>query len=66
LIVGVPGSCGFARDPDHKVFYDENRLVKTIAAAGFQKRTILHAPFRSTWLESRVPQYCLYGVFSAP
>ncbi|MGE3342199.1 MAG: class I SAM-dependent methyltransferase [Vicinamibacterales bacterium] len=63
LIVGVPGQRGYAADPDHKVFYDQVRLVSTVSAAGFSFHRLLHAPIRFAWLERRLPQYCLYGVF---
>jgi SAM-dependent methyltransferase len=63
LVVGVPGQRGYTTDPDHKVFYDETALVSTIAAAGFGLRRMFHAPLRSGWLNLRMRQYCLYGVF---
>ena len=63
LLVGVPGQRGYATDSDHKVFYDEATLVSTLAAAGFGMRNLLYMPLRSAWLDVRMRQYCLYGVF---
>jgi SAM-dependent methyltransferase len=63
LVVGVPGQRGYVTDPDHKVFYDDVALVSTLAAAGFGLRRLLHTPLRSAWLDARLRQYCLYGVF---
>lgn len=63
LLVGVPGQCGFAADPDHKIHYDEARLVDCMVAKGFGLRAFLHAPLHSSFLEARMPQYCIYGVF---
>lgn len=63
LLVGVPGRCGFAADPDHKIRYDEAGLVDCMTARGFGLRALLHAPLRSAFLEARMPQYCIYGVF---
>lgn len=63
LVVEVPGSRGYATDPDHKVFYDEVALVSTMAGLGFGLRRVLYTPVRSEWLDKHLRQYCLYGVF---
>ncbi|MBK1681850.1 class I SAM-dependent methyltransferase [Rhodocyclus tenuis] len=63
LIVGVPGLCGYAADPDHKVFYEEALLVSTLTGAGFGLHRLIHTPVRSGWLGTRMRQYCVYGVF---
>ncbi|WP_340117697.1 class I SAM-dependent methyltransferase [Pelagibius sp. 7325] len=63
FVCGVPGRRGFAADPDHKVFYDEGALRRTVETYGFTTRTVFHMPFRSSWLEARMSQYCVYGVF---
>lgn len=63
LVVGVPGRGGFATDSDHKVFYDEATLVSTLVTAGFRLQYSFYMPFRSAWLDVRMRQYCLYGVF---
>ncbi len=63
LVVGVPGQRGYATDSDHKVFYDEDTLVWTLVTAGFHLRHLFYMPFRSAWLNVRMSQYCLYGVF---
>lgn len=63
VLIGVPGRRGYASDPDHKVFYDAPVLVATLAAAGFGLRRLLHMPFKSAWLDVRMRQYCVYGVF---
>ena len=63
LVVGVPGIRGYQHDDDHKVFYDEEALIRTLSAAGFTKRHVFHMPFRSELLNRRLSQYCVYGVF---
>jgi SAM-dependent methyltransferase len=63
LVVGVPGRRGYATDSDHKVFYDELALVKTLVAAGFRLQHLFYMPIKSAWLDLRLRQYCLYGVF---
>lgn len=63
LVVGVPGKCGYACDRDHKIFYTEHDLERVMRAAGFTMTVVFHTPFKSRWLDSWLPQYCLYGVF---
>jgi SAM-dependent methyltransferase len=63
LVAGVPGIRGYARDPDHKVFYDEAALVEVMAKVGLERTALFHMPIRSSWLRAHVRQYCIYGVF---
>ncbi len=63
LICGVPGEKGYASDPDHKVFYDEEALISLLHDAGFEKKHIFFMPWRSKLLNETMRQYCLYGVF---
>lgn len=63
LVVGVPGKLGYASDPDHKIYYDPATLVSTLAGARFGLQRIFHTPFRLVWLDARMRQYCVYGVF---
>lgn len=63
LVVGVPGKRGFASDSDHKVFYDEAFLVSTLRDAHFSLKRMFWMPFRSQFLNERIRQYCVYGVF---
>lgn len=64
LLVGVPGARGWASDPDHKVFYDEEKLLACMEAAGFGSVECFYTPlWRSAWLGRSLRQYCLYGLF---
>jgi SAM-dependent methyltransferase len=63
LVVGVPGQRGYASDPDHKVYYNSDSLVSTMADTQFGLQQLFHTPFRSEWLNARMRQYCVYGVF---
>jgi SAM-dependent methyltransferase len=65
LIVGVPGRRGYASDADHKVFYDADKLETVVGAHGFTLHRLLSMPFRSSWLDEHMRQYCLYGVFES-
>ena len=65
LIIGVPGKKGYTMDDDHKKFYDDKSLPALAAQFGFRSRKILYAPLmmKSQFLDERISQYCLYGVF---
>lgn len=63
FVVGVPGRCGHDRDPDHKMFYSEERLVQRLAQFNFSCQHLFRMPLCLPWLESYLTQYCLYGVF---
>ncbi len=63
VLIGVPGRRGYASDTDHKVFYDENLLISTMTKAGFTLQRLFPMPFKSSWLNADMRQYCLYGMF---
>lgn len=63
LVIGVPGECGFASDPDHKHHYSEADLVRCLRGSGFELVHIFHEPFRSRLLDRRFRYYAIYGVF---
>ena len=63
LLVGVPGKQGYKMDKDHKIFYDDSLLIRTVVDAKFNLKNIFHMPFRSRWLDINMSQYCIYGVF---
>ena len=62
LVVGVPGEKGFLHDPDHKVFYDLDRLTSTFGACDFKFLTVFGTPFYWGKLSKIVRQYCIYCV----
>lgn len=63
LVVGVPGIRGYAADDDHKRYYDEAGLVQLMTGCGFSRQTVIHTPLRSAYLDRKMRQYCVYGVF---
>lgn len=63
LLVGVPGTKGYASDADHKMFYTEEDLAEKITALGFTHQKTFHMPFKFDRLEKYMRQYCIYGVF---
>lgn len=63
LLVGVPGIKGFHGEIDHKVFYNSQLLSSTFSKHGFTLVKMFNTPFKSEYLERKMRQYCLYGVF---
>jgi len=63
FVIGVPGSYGYTKDSDHKIFYNQKKLEKTIVKHGFVEQHIFSMPLNFTWLDSILSQYCIYGVF---
>jgi SAM-dependent methyltransferase len=63
LIIGVPGKLGYVADPTHSVFYDSQKLKKTLSDSGFRLIKKRYSPLRSDWLDRNMRQYCLYGIF---
>lgn len=64
FVVGVPGIAGYARDPDHKVFYSEETLVEVVTSHPFACKKIMHMPFRSSFMDAKLRMYAIYGVFT--
>ena len=63
LVVGVPGVLGFKTGPDHEIFYSKEHLRKTFVDRGFTAEKIFSMPVEWDWLDTRMRQYCYYGVF---
>jgi SAM-dependent methyltransferase len=63
FVIGVPGIKGYLKDPDHKIFYDQDKLIKVMSAHGFVKKNNFHMPFKSAILDANLPQFCLYTKF---
>jgi len=63
VLVGVPGKLGYTCDADHKVFYDETTLKQLMESAGLKQKSVFYMPMKWDWLDAKLPQYCLYGVF---
>jgi SAM-dependent methyltransferase len=63
LVIAVPGIRGFARDPDHKVFYEKKELEHLDPR--WKMKWLLSIPtlFRSAGLSRAVRQYCLVAVY---
>jgi SAM-dependent methyltransferase len=65
LVVGVPGKKGYSWDPDHKVFYDLKTLKEVMKMNGFIYEKHFYLPFRFSYFNDSLRQYCLYAIFNA-
>lgn len=63
VIVGVPGEKGYSSDDDHKVFYDEEKLVATLKSVGLINKRILRMPLPFKSFSPKLKSYCIYGIF---
>jgi len=64
FLVGVPGRKGYERDLDHKIYYDQDKIVETISAYGFINTKIFFMPIKSNILDMHLAQFCLYAKFT--
>jgi len=65
MLVGVPGSKGYAADPDHKCFYTLDDLKALMARYGCRLVKSFAMPLNWPMLESVLSQYCIYALFQA-
>jgi SAM-dependent methyltransferase len=65
LLIGVPGVKGFKRDDDHKIFYNESKLVHLAKQHNFKVNHFFYMPFvKSKFLNHHLNQYCIYTQWS--
>jgi SAM-dependent methyltransferase len=63
LVIAVPGSAGFASDPDHKVFYAEDALQHLHRKWELRKLFSIPTLSQSETLSRSMRQYCLVAVY---
>lgn len=64
LVVGIPvGEAGYNSDPDHKVFYDEQRLDNLLSYYDFVKISSFYRPFENNYLRMKLKQYCYFAIY---
>ena len=63
IIIAVPGIRGFAHDKDHKVYYDEGRLIHLDPRWMLERLFSMPFFLKSTRLSTAFKQYCLVGTF---
>jgi SAM-dependent methyltransferase len=65
LLVGVPGISGWNADSDHKVMYDESKLINLMTTVGFAHlETFYSTIIRSHFLSRYLRPYCIYCLFA--
>lgn len=64
LIVVMPGSRGFAIDPDHKVYYDTKKLCQLDPRWSLINCFATPSLFLSETLSRRMKQYCVVAIFA--
>lgn len=62
LIIGVPGEKGYSLDDDHKVFYDEKKLINLLTKYKFHFKKTIITPIRLKLLSRYLRQYCIYVI----
>ncbi len=60
LLIGVPCIKGYARDPDHKIFYDENKLKILLERNSFKIKKIFYLPLPFSFLGKFMQLQSLY------
>ncbi|MEY4630491.1 MAG: hypothetical protein RIQ81_611 [Pseudomonadota bacterium] len=60
LMLGVPGVKGFNSDPDHKVYYDLEKLTNCVVAHGFSVSDHFYMPLPVLVLTGYLRQFSLY------
>lgn len=60
LIILVPGIKGYAKDPDHKIYYDYDKLRTTLQRSGFEAYKKHSLPF--VGLSAFINAFCLMVV----
>jgi SAM-dependent methyltransferase len=63
LIIAVPGFRGFARDADHKVFYEEEELRHLDARWRLERLFSIPTIVRNAIVSRALRQYCLVAVY---
>lgn len=63
ILIGVPGIKGFKMHWDHKTFYDEYKLQKTLNKHKMIISKMFYMPFfKSEFLSKYIKSYCIYTV----
>ena len=63
LIIGVPGKKGFKSEVDHKIHYDQKKLISKLENFRFQHVKTFYKPFKLDILDNLLRQYCMYSIF---
>ena len=62
LIIGVPCESGYKRDPDHKVFYNLEKIKKVLSKYNFSILITFYTPLPLKFFGKILPQQSLYVI----
>ena len=63
FVIGVPGRKGFDSEMDHKVHYNEVKLISKLKKFKFKHLKTFYKPFNLDIFDNTLRQYCMYAVF---
>ncbi len=63
IIIGTPGLKGYNSQQDHKVYYDEEKLIKLMLSLNFIHLKTYFKPIKLNLLDKLLKQYCMYSIF---
>ncbi|KGF96916.1 Methyltransferase type 11 [Prochlorococcus marinus str. MIT 9302] len=62
LIIGVPCESGYKRDPDHKMFYNLEKIKKVLSKYNFSILVTFYTPLPLKFFGKILPQQSLYVI----
>lgn len=65
LLIGVPGKKGFDSEKDHKVHYNQTKLILKLEEFKFKHLKTFYKPFKLNILNDHLRQYCMYALFKS-
>ena len=65
FIIGVPGKKGFDSEVDHKIHYNQKKLISKLDKFKFKHLKTFYKPFKLNLLDSHLRQYCMYSIFKS-
>ena len=63
FLIGVPSIAGFKSQADHKIFYNENKLIDVLFNHSFSLKELSYMPFKSEFLKKNMNAHCIYASF---
>ena len=64
FLIGVPSIAGFNSQADHKIFYNEDKLISVLLKHSFSLKKLSYMPLKSEYLKKNLNAHCLYASFT--
>lgn len=64
FVLGTPGLKGYQIYDDHKIYYDEKKLINLLRSLNFEHKKTIYKSFKFRYFDKLLRQYCMYTVFS--